>query len=950
MKHSKLIIALLATLSATNLNAQDQKLPIDSSFRVGQLENGLTYYIKHNELPKDQAFFAIAQKVGSVQEEDNQQGLAHFLEHLAFNGLKHFPGDKMINYLEVNGIKFGAELNAYTSFDQTFYYFSGVPTNKSQGLIDSCLLILSDWSGNILLTDEEIDKERGVIKSEAIQSSSAQIRLIEKHGPELMSNSKYAYRLPIGKVEIIENFPYDVLRDYYRKWYHPSNQGIIIIGDIDVDYIENKIKENFAQFTNPENAAPVVYPSVDNNEQAIYVSGKDKEQAYSQIELFFKNEAFPFEMRGNISYYLNNMLMSLFSSMTNNRLAELTQKADAPYVELGGYSSSFFIAKTKEAFEIYSVAKEGQEYESFKSMYREAMRIQKYGFVASEFNRAVDAFLNNKEVAYSNRDKQQTMSFVNKCLSNFLNNEYLISTEQDYELSKQLIKMITLDMINQLASQYISATDHNLAVLAIAPEKDGYNYLTPEMMRKAVEEVRAENIEPFVDDVKEDPLISQLPKAGSFKLIKKEPLTNADIYELSNGVKVYALQTDYKKDEISMEALSWGGNSVYSDNDVYNVKYIKEIVPQLGLGDFNSTQLRKKLTGIHASLSFDIQDRTEAIYGNSTPKDIEYLFQMLYLYFTKPGSCKEDYDAFVEMAKTSLKNRNTIPYYTFNDSINKVLYDNNPRPADYQYEDFDKIDYKRIVEIFHERYNDVNNFTFFIIGNYDKTILENMLCKYLGALPKIKRNETYKPLVVNYHQGNASCDFNREMQTPQSMIYNAYYENSFDYDLRRELVSSMASQVLSDITFKEIREEAGITYGTQVDWNVNHADNSKTSSIFEFQCITKPEYGDVAQKMFDDILKRVTENGFEQEKLDKVKEYMIKAHKENLKENSYWRSIMRDKVFYGFDKHTNYDEYVNNITIADIQEYLKNIQKANGSVKIIMKPTGVEQEKELKKE
>ncbi len=938
-----LTIMAAACLIFTAASAQDIS-ESDPSIRKGRLDNGLTYYICKNNYPEHQAGFYIVQQVGSVQEDDSQQGLAHFLEHMAFNGLKHFPGDGMLRYLESNGIKFGNEINAYTSFDQTVYYINGVPTDKSQGLLDSCLLVLADWSGGILLEDAEIDKERGVIKSEKIMRSSASQRMLERFFPRYLSDSKYAYRLPIGKMEIVENFPYDDLRKYYKKWYHPTNQGIIVAGDIDPDYMENKIKEYFGSYTNPENAEAVVYPAVPDNEEAIFITDRDKEQQYSQIEIDFKNEIIPKEMRSTLPGYVTNLLLNIISHISSERINDLVQKADAPFVYAYAACTSFGSTRTKDAFTIEGVAKEGQEYECFKSFYREAMRIQKHGFMASELNRAKDAILSNAEKAYTNRDKQETGALANRAQSNFLNNTPMLSPEKNLELLKQVLPLITLDAINQVAQAYISSTDRNLVCVSLATEKEGAKYLTEEDMRRAVNEVRNENIEAFVDDVKNGPLVENLLKAGKIKSETTDPFTGAKVYTLSNGTVVYALKTDHKADEIIFNAISWGGDSNYPDADIYNLKLCAEAMGNVGLGNFTSSQLSKALTGVHANVYSYIGSREESLSGNCTPKDLEFMMQKIYLAFTNPGNSEEDYQAYMQMVNTALKNRNTNPLAAYSDTINYLQFSGNKRGADIKIDDLKYVSFKRIREIYRERFSDANNFTFFFVGNFEYDTLKTMLCKYIAALPKVKRNETYKRDVLHYHQGKEDCTFQREMQSPQSRIYNSFtFRTIGEYSLEKDIVADAAAQVLRMIFLKEIREDASLVYSIGANSSINKADGGLASSIFEISCPAKPEYGDLTQKMIDDILNRIANEGFEQEKLDKVKEYYLKEHQANLKRNSYWLSIMSEKAFYNFDEKTNFEQIVNNLTVSKIQNHIKSLLQAEGILKVQIQPKGTEQ-------
>ncbi|MBR2104505.1 MAG: insulinase family protein, partial [Bacteroidales bacterium] len=502
-----LFIFVLIALSFTATAQGFMPTPLDPDTRIGRLDNGLTYYIRHNEKPENQACFYIAQKVGSMQEEENQRGLAHFLEHMAFNGSEHFPGKRLIEMLKENGVSFGRELNAYTSFDETVYNIDNVPTNKNSWLIDSCLMILSDWSGALTLADSEIDNERGVIHSEWRMRTGAWYRMMERSIETLFPGSKYGRRMPIGLMDIVDNFPYQDLKDYYKTWYHPDHQAIIVVGDIDVAQIESKIKQYFSHFTNPAGAPPLVdYPVPDNNE-AIYVSEKDKEQTRNTISINFKSDVWPDSLKNTVQYFASQEIQDLINNMAESRFAELVQSPDAPFTTADAYYYNYIVAKTKNAFAFEGVAKTGKEYETIKSLFREAMRIKKYGFTPGEFARAKMEELSRGEKLYTNRNKQTNSYYVQKCVENFLNSEPMMSIEQAYGLEQSLLNQIDLPTVNMMAQSLISDTDTNLVVILLAQEKDGATYITTDQMRQALAEVRAEQIQPFVDNVKDEPLL-----------------------------------------------------------------------------------------------------------------------------------------------------------------------------------------------------------------------------------------------------------------------------------------------------------------------------------------------------------------------------------------------------------------------------------------------------------
>ena len=546
MKLRRFFAALLLTMASTaTMVAQMQMppIPVDPDVRIGKLDNGLTYYIRHNAWPEQRAEFFIAQRVGSIQENDDQRGLAHFLEHMCFNGTEHFKGNDIVKWCETIGVKFGRDLNAYTSIDQTVYNISNVPTTR-EGIVDSCLLILHDWADGLLLEPEEIDKERGVIHEEWRLRTSAQMRMLERDLPRLYPDSKYGHRMPIGLMEIIDNFKPDVLRAYYEKWYRPDNQAIIVVGDIDVDKVEDKIKTLFAPIKMPENPAPVVAEAVPDNNEPIIVVDKDKEMQYSIVELMFKTDPIPDEVKGNMQYLIIDYVKDAAIGMLNDRLSELAQKPDCPYLRGSAQYGEYLLSKTKDAFGVDALPKEGQTEAALKAVYTEALRAAQFGFTATEYQRYKQNYLSQIEKQYSNKDKRYNNQFCQQYVSHYLDNEPIPSLDMLYETMKQLVPMLPLEAVNELMKEMVSQTDSNMVVLNMNQEKDGAVYPTEQSLKKAIDEARAQQLEAYVDNVKNEPLIAELPKAG--KIVKEVAGPKVDYKDLtlSSVVTVSLEQTD----------------------------------------------------------------------------------------------------------------------------------------------------------------------------------------------------------------------------------------------------------------------------------------------------------------------------------------------------------------------------------------------------------------------
>ena len=556
----KFFLGAALMLFSTTAMAQTTTLPVDPEVRIGKLDNGLTYYIRHNNNPEHVANFYIAQKVGSINEDDNQRGLAHFLEHMAFNGSEHFPDNGIIEYTRSLGVEFGRDLNAYTSLDQTVYNIDNVPTYR-QSAVDSCILILKDWSNGLLLMPEEIDKERGVVHGEWRLGSGPGQRMQDAAFPQLFKGSKYGNRLPIGLMSIIDSFRPATLRAYYEKWYRPDNQGIIIVGDIDVDKVEAKIKQLWAGVTVDTNAVKIPTELVPDNNEAIIVVEKDKEQAQNQYQIMMKHDGAPDEMKDQMPYLIMKYGEEMVESMLDTRLQDLAQTPESAFTIAQTSNGLFMYAKTKDAFSTTIIPKEGRDIEAIQQVMRELLRARQYGFTISEYERARADYLANLEKKYTNRAKRKTNAYADDYIENFLHNEPIPSVEDEYQIMSQFVPMLPVDLANEMAAEYITVSDTNLVVLGLLQDKEGVTAPTAENLLTAIKGVRAEKIEPYVDEVSNEPLIATLPQKG--KIVKESYFDKFGfkVWELSNGVKVYSKKTDFKDDEVSVKAFANGALS-----------------------------------------------------------------------------------------------------------------------------------------------------------------------------------------------------------------------------------------------------------------------------------------------------------------------------------------------------------------------------------------------------
>ena len=930
-----LVAALLFVTGATTTMAQQMPaIPTDPDVKIGKLDNGLTYYIRHNAWPEQRAEFYIAQRVGSIQENDDQRGLAHFLEHMCFNGTENFKGNDIVKWCETIGVKFGRDLNAYTSIDQTVYNISNVPTTR-EGIVDSCLLILHDWADGLLLEAEEIDKERGVIHEEWRMRTSAQMRMLERDLPRLYPNSKYGYRMPIGLMEIIDNFKPEVLRAYYEKWYRPDNQAIIVVGDVDVDKVEQKIKNLFGSIKMPANPAAVVAENVPDNKEAIIVVDKDKEMQYSIVELMFKSDPIPDEIKENMQYLVINYMKNACLGMLNDRLAELAQKADCPYLQGSVDYGQYLLSKTKDAFEVSVLPKEGQTEAALKAAFIEARRAAQFGFTATEYQRYKSNFISQLDKQYSNKDKRFNSQFVNTYVQNYLAKEPIPSLDDYYQVMKQLAPALPLEAVNELMKGFFEDKDSNMVVLNFNQEKEGAVYPTEASLKKAIDEARATQIEAYVDNVKNEPLITTMPKAGK---IQKEVAGKKFDYKeltLSNGAKVILKQTDLKKDQVILSGEGFGGSSLYGEADFANIKMFDDVIEASGLGNFSHTELEKALAGKIASASLSLSSDRAHISGSSTPADVETMLQLVYLYFTNINKDQESYDNMMKTTELMLKNKLLQPESVFSDSLSLTLTCHDKRQAPLATEDLKNVSYDRILQMAKEQTSNAAAFTFTIIGNYDEATIRPLIEKYLGALPSQKKIVKGKD-VEKLFKGEVINDFTRKMETPKAIAVMTWMNDKMDYSLQNVIRTSMVGQILTMIYTEKIREEASAAYSVAAQSGMSR-DDFRTLTQLLVYCPMKPEKGDIATKIMKEEVENLAKS-VDAEKLNKVKEYMLKDIDDQAKTNNYWlRQINRLRLF-GVDTHTDYKATVQAQTPESIAAFMQEFLKPGNRAEVIMLP------------
>ena len=932
MKHFLTIVALFF---ACNIYAQQGKIDNDNTIRKGILPNGMTYYIRHNAQTKGVADFYIAQKVGSILEEKRQRGLAHFLEHMAFNGTKHFPGNTLqpgiVAWCESVGIKFGANLNAYTSVDQTVYNISAAPVTR-EGVIDSCLLILNDWSHELLLTDKEIDKERGVIEEEwrTRRSGMAMQRLSEQAMPIIYAGTKYSDCMPIGNIDIVRTFPYNDLRDYYSKWYRPDLQAIIVVGDINEDKIEEKIKKLFAKIPLPQNPAHRIYYPIGNNEKMILYTATDKEQPTVNFTLYMKRDVTPKQERNTIQNYADDYKTNILRMAINDRLEELSRTKNAPFISASVRSGNFFLASTKDAFELSGVLKEGKAIEAIQLLVGEVERARANGITIDELKRGKAEMLSYAENDYNDRSNRRNGEFVEQCVQNFLEETPIIEPEKELEIVRKLDKTVTIDDVNALAKTII--TNQNQVVTMFGPDKNTFKMPTNSSIENAILKAQKQHYTPYkTQNTLTERLITKLPKPGSI-ISERTYKYGYTEFTLSNGLKVYVRPTNFEPDEVNLKLFSLGGKNIYPDSEMPNLTYLMAGATIGGVAQYNDLTLEKMLAGKTATVTPFIDNDTRGMAGTSNVKDTKTLLELVYLYFTQPRKDPQAFKNLMEQQQEFLTNAHVNPMLAYNDTLHKVAYATN-RMESMNKEQLKRVNYNRIMHIYKELFANAANFKLILTGNININKLKPLLCQYIATLPSNNTKETigtYEPKLVD---GKKTYIFHKKQTTPTA-ITTIVIKGKMEYNNRNELLMDAIGQLLRIVYTEKVREDKGGTYSVQASGNLQHHPNDEALLRIAFQ--TDPQkYNDLIPIVYKELEKMATE-GPSQQDLDKVKAYELKVYNQVLRMNNYWEYVLYTDLYNGIDVDTDFRYIVENMTCDDIRTTLRNLLNQNNCIEVTM--------------
>ena len=931
--HSILLITFFVTtsllFSQTTTIDLTTPLPVDPNVRIGKLENGLVYYVRKNNKPEKRIEIRLAVNAGSILENDDQQGLAHFMEHMNFNGTKTFPHNELIDFLQKTGVRFGADINAYTSFDETVYMLQ-LPTDDSV-LVEKGFQVLEDWSHNALLDNKEIDKERGVITEEWRLGLGAQDRMMKKFFPIIFKDSRYANRVPIGKVEVIENFKHETLRDFYNDWYRPNLQAIIVVGDIDPDKAEARIKAHFSGIKNPENPKErTVYDLPDNTAPLIAIT-TDKEATENFILIFYKH---PLSSEKTLGDFRQNIMAELYTGMLNNRFNEISQKPEAPFVFANaGYGR--FLARTKDAYIVNAMPKESQIDKSLETMLAENERVRRFGFTQTEFDRQKEEMMSQYQKAAKEFDKTESMEFTNDYVSNFLSGDAIPGAQKKFKYVTKLLPGINLQEINDLAKKWV--TDNNLALVIMAPEKAGVKVPTEAEILAIINQSKTAELKPYIDNFKEEPLVKEEIKAGKIIERKENKTLGLTELKLSNGVTVVLKPTIFKNDEILISAYSPGGNSLVPDNEFMSANYASEIINMSGAGNFDNVELDKKLKGKNLKINPYIDDVKEGFHGNSAPKDLETLMQLVYLYFKSPRKDTTAFKAFMSQMENQMKFMKSSPIMAFYDTSFKTVYPGYKRmiifPSPSQ---LNEVRLDQAFNIYKDRFADASDFKFFMVGNFSIDSITPMIEKYLGGLPGLNRNETWKDTSPKFADGVTNLTVYKGTD-PQSMV-GIIMSEKFIWDEKTLLHLRMINEILSIKLVEVIREKLSGVYSPQVRINWDQYPKPTFQLMIMFGC--SPKTTEKLTKAVFGEMKKILKKGPTEVDLKKAQEALIRKRETDLEKNDFWLNKI-ESIYFNHDNQASIADYkdrVNGVTITDLKITAQSILKPDHYVRVVLMP------------
>ena len=928
----KRLFIFIAAIFAVTMAFGQTPLPNDPAVRTGKLDNGMTYYIRHNEQPAQRAEFYLATDVGAFQEEDHQDGLAHFLEHMCFNGTKNFPGKSLLDWLQSIGAEFGRNINASTGFEQTQYMLNNIPVIR-ESIIDSCLLVLHDYSHFVTCDPAEIDAERGVILEERRTRRNASWRMFEKSLPYYYGDTPYAKRTLIGGEEQLKTFAYESLTSFYETWCRPDLQAVIVVGDVDVDQVEAKIKSIFADIPAPVNPKEKVLHKIPDNVEPIIGIITDPEATSSSIEVMWKSEPMPKEIMNTDIAFMMDIVKSYIRLIMRERFTDITSKPDAPFLGASFYISN--LCNSCDATMGTVSFKEGDALNAFAAFMTELEKMKRFGFTDGEVQRAKDNIISSYERAVEAAPTRKNAEFVYPLLYNFYNNEPYMEPATELQLAQMLCNNINAAVLNQIAAQII--TDNNLVVLYNGPEKEGLANPTEQEISAVLAAVKNAEIAANVEESINEPFISGELKGAKVKKAK-ETVYGATEWTLKNGVKVIVLPTQHKQDQVLFNLSFDGGKTLIATEDMpsFEDNIWALFLNNSGISKFSGTQVPKMLAGKNLSVTPYIEGTKHGISGSSTPKDLETALQLTYLYFADPRFDEDEYQTGIQQIKAILPNIANNPDFIFQNAMNKILYGNNPRVVELNEETLANADLATIERVYRELFKDAAGATLRIVGNVDPETIKPMIEKYIGSIAKGKKaSKVNKANNISIAKGIIDENVAIPMETPKStvlQVYTAY----MPIDTKTEVSLEIAKYVLDMIYTKTIREEEGGTYGVGVAMVGQRTPQERV--IIQASFDTNPEQAPKLCELAIKGLKELAENGPDEEKFNMAIENFKKNIPESRISNSYWMNNLSQYYDYGIDYDKEYEEAVNSVTPADVKAVLQAVLAQNNFIEITSAP------------
>ncbi len=916
----------------TSGSVPSDALPITPDVKIGKLSNGLTYYIQNNGKPADKVELRLALKAGSIVETEDQVGLAHFMEHMNFNGTTHFKKNELVDYLQSIGVEFGADLNAYTGFDQTVYILP-IPSDDPEKL-DKGFQILQDWAGGALLTDEDIDDERGVVIEEYRTRLGAATRMQSKYLDKIAYKSKYADRLPIGTKENIENFKYESVRNFQKDWYRPNLMAVIAVGDLDVDELEKKIKENFSGLKNPENEKPREQFYSENHEGTFVAIEWDEEATGSRVQIYYKDKGERKKTK-TVQDYRDNMVESLFDQMINNRLAEFSNKPNPPFIY--GFSYKGGIIGNKDAYQSFAQSNETGQMDALKTLLEENERVKRFGFKVSELERAKKDYLARLERQFKNKDKEESGRIVRGYIQNFLQESPIPGIEWSFNYAQSELPKINLKEVNGLISEFLH--DDNRLIILTGPKKEGLTKVTEKEVIDLLDNVKKADITDYEDEAVREELMPVKPKKGSIASVdmyNTGKINEIITMTLSNGAKVIYKKTDFKNDEILFEAYSYGGTSLYSDDVLKETASANRGVFEAGIDGLTKNDITKMMSGKIARVSPFIGGLSEGMRGSASPKDFETMFQMIHLYFTKLDKDPKAFASYISKQKAFLGNILSNPNISFSIALGEFTNEGNPRYTGFPDEEaLDNANYDLAYEKYKERFANAGDFNFYFVGNVDAEKIAEYAETYIASLPGNSEREMFK--TSSFRPKSGAHEFTYHKGTEPKSQVRLTYTGEAKYDVKEARAMSALGEILSIKLIEKLREEEGGVYGAGARGSISKLPYGRFNFSISFPCA--PENAEKLSAAAIAELQKILNDGPTETDLDKVKKALLLTRKDQLEQNRFWLSAIKSADYNKSDLNNvvNYDANVNALTTKDIHNIAKKYL-SGGYIKAVLLP------------